>query len=235
MRAFAQDGLWDRLAARGGLRPAHIDARVEALCALHRDAAVADAGRPGTARRRRCVRRCATAWRRCGRCARTPDERARLERARRLGARAFDTLRGHFDQRQRDGRVRECHGDLHLGNVTQVDGRTTLFDCLEFSAALRWTDVMSDVAFMAMDLQSHGLAAPGASLRQWLCRAQRRCRRPARAALLPRAPRAGAGQGGGAARRAAAGRRRAARAGGGARWTTTSTWRSTAAGRRRRC
>jgi predicted kinase len=55
--------------------------------------------------------------------------------------------------------VREAHGDLHLGNVTQIDGRPVLFDCLEFSADLRWTDVFSDVAFMAMDLRSHGLAA----------------------------------------------------------------------------
>ena len=52
-----------------------------------------------------------------------------------------------------------AHGDLHLGNVTQIDGRAMLFDCLEFSADLRWTDVFSDVAFMAMDLHSHGLPA----------------------------------------------------------------------------
>jgi hypothetical protein len=53
--------------------------------------------------------------------------------------------------------VRDAHGDLHLGNVAQFQGRPLLFDCLEFSAELRWTDVMSDVAFMAMDLHSHGL------------------------------------------------------------------------------
>ena len=53
--------------------------------------------------------------------------------------------------------MRECHGDLHLGNVTQLDGRSTIFDCVEFSPALRWTDVMSDVAFMAMDFLAHGL------------------------------------------------------------------------------
>ena len=52
--------------------------------------------------------------------------------------------------------MRECHGDLHLGNVAQFDGEATLFDCLEFDAGLRWTDVMSDVAFLAMDLHHHG-------------------------------------------------------------------------------
>ena len=53
--------------------------------------------------------------------------------------------------------MRECHGDLHLGNVTRIDGQTTVFDCLEFNAELRWTDVMNDVGFMAMDLHGHGL------------------------------------------------------------------------------
>ena len=73
--------------------------------------------------------------------------------------RAFGELEAVFAQRRRAGRVRECHGDLHLGNVTQLEGRPVLFDCLEFSADLRWTDVYSDVAFMAMDLRSHGLDA----------------------------------------------------------------------------
>ena len=44
-------------------------------------------------------------------------------------------------------------GDLHLGNIALVDGRVTLFDCIEFNAAMRWGDVMSDVAFLVMDLR----------------------------------------------------------------------------------
>jgi predicted kinase len=88
---------------------------------------------------------------------RAEDERAELALLQQWEAGAFDALRQPFEQRRRDGCVRECHGDLHLGNVTQFEGRTTLFDCLEFSAALRWTDVMSDLAFMAMDLRAHGL------------------------------------------------------------------------------
>jgi uncharacterized protein len=160
MRAFAQDGLWDRLAASGGLQAAHIDAGVEALCALHRNAAVTSPGDPvGQATQVRAPLRDSLAALQ-GLCA-TADERTRLEALDAWERHAFDTLRDAFDQRQREGRVRECHGDLHLGNVTQFEGRTTLFDCLEFSAALRWTDVMSDVAFMAMDLKSHGLGRLG--------------------------------------------------------------------------
>lgn len=53
--------------------------------------------------------------------------------------------------RIRDGFVRECHGDLHLGNIALVDGEPVIFDCIEFSSEFRWIDVMSDVAFLTMD------------------------------------------------------------------------------------
>jgi uncharacterized protein len=156
MRAFAQDGLWDRLAARGALGAAQIDALVDALCALHRDAAVAAAdspyGRPEQVRAPMSEN-----LQVLGTLCRDGDERAWLDRLRHWETQAFDSLRQVFDQRQAAGRVREAHGDLHLGNVTQIDDRPVLFDCLEFSADLRWTDVFSDLAFMAMDLHSHGL------------------------------------------------------------------------------
>jgi predicted kinase len=64
------------------------------------------------------------------------------------GARLTEAL----DRRRHDGFVRECHGDLHLGNIALIDGRITLFDCLEFNPSMRWSDVMSDVAFLVMDL-----------------------------------------------------------------------------------
>jgi hypothetical protein len=49
--------------------------------------------------------------------------------------------------------VRECHGDLHLGNVALIDDKLVVFDCIEFNPDLRWIDVMSEVAFTTMDLQ----------------------------------------------------------------------------------
>src|SRR3972149_4810334 len=54
------------------------------------------------------------------------------------------------------GRVRECHGDLHLGNIALLDGAATPFDCIEFNPALRWMDVISEMAFLVMDLEAHG-------------------------------------------------------------------------------
>ncbi len=59
-------------------------------------------------------------------------------------------------QRHRDGFIRECHGDAHLGNVALINGEVTLFDCVEFSSELRWIDLMSDVAFTVMDLHRRG-------------------------------------------------------------------------------
>ena len=58
-----------------------------------------------------------------------------------------------FGQRLQAGRVRECHGDLHLGNIVLLDGRPTPFDGIEFNPTLRWIDVINDIAFLIMDLQ----------------------------------------------------------------------------------
>ncbi|HSM21442.1 MAG TPA: AAA family ATPase [Rubrivivax sp.] len=65
-------------------------------------------------------------------------------------------LRPVWQERRRAGRVREGHGDLHLANAVLLEGEVTAFDCLEFDPALRWTDVFSDIAFLAMDLLAHG-------------------------------------------------------------------------------
>lgn len=58
--------------------------------------------------------------------------------------------------RRDTGHVRECHGDLHAGNVVRWQQRWMAFDCLEFDPALRWIDVMGDVAFLYMDIIAHG-------------------------------------------------------------------------------
>ncbi|MBI3530824.1 MAG: AAA family ATPase [Betaproteobacteria bacterium] len=63
-------------------------------------------------------------------------------------------LRQVFADRKREGRVRECHGDLHLGNIVFLDGEPRAFDCIEFNPDLRWIDVMNEVAFLVMDLHA---------------------------------------------------------------------------------
>ncbi len=62
-----------------------------------------------------------------------------------------------FMQTRRDsGYVRECHGDLHLGNIVLLEGKVTLFDCIEFNPYLRWSDIVCDTAFLVMDLLHRG-------------------------------------------------------------------------------
>lgn len=64
-----------------------------------------------------------------------------------------------FLARKQEGFVRECHGDLHLGNITLIDRKPVLFDGIEFNPALRWIDVMSEIAFLLMDLEEKGRPA----------------------------------------------------------------------------
>lgn len=59
-------------------------------------------------------------------------------------------------KRRADGRIRECHGDLHLGNLVRHGGRIVAFDGIEFNESLRWIDVANDIAFLAMDLHARG-------------------------------------------------------------------------------
>src|SRR5689334_5452433 len=62
-----------------------------------------------------------------------------------------------LDQRLRQGFVRQCHGDLHLGHVVLLDGRPTLFDGIEFNDEIACVDVLYDLAFLLMDLWHRGL------------------------------------------------------------------------------
>ncbi len=86
-----------------------------------------------------------------------PKDLAQLEQLEQWANTTYQRLTPQLAERKAAGLVRECHGDIYLDNVTLVDGQVTLFDCIEFNEAFRWTDVMSDVAFMAMDLEDRGL------------------------------------------------------------------------------
>jgi aminoglycoside phosphotransferase family enzyme/predicted kinase len=84
-----------------------------------------------------------------------PDDRA-LRALRHWTEREFEARSGIFAARREQGFVRECHGDLHLGNIVLLEGRPVPFDCIEFNDRLRWIDVMSEAAFLAMDLEDRG-------------------------------------------------------------------------------
>jgi hypothetical protein len=60
-----------------------------------------------------------------------------------------------FLRRIREGRVRDCHGDLHMKNICLADG-VYIYDCIEFNPRFRYGDVAADIDFLAMDLDFHG-------------------------------------------------------------------------------
>jgi predicted kinase len=87
----------------------------------------------------------------------SPADRSRLDVLDDWTRRELIAKRELLSQRAMHGRIRECHGDLHLGNVVLLNGAPTLFDAIEFNQELRCIDVISDVAFTFMDLADHGL------------------------------------------------------------------------------
>lgn len=60
-----------------------------------------------------------------------------------------------FLERKENGFIRDCHGDLHLANITLINGLVTPFDCIEFNDELRWIDVINEIAFLIMDLNEN--------------------------------------------------------------------------------
>jgi aminoglycoside phosphotransferase family enzyme/predicted kinase len=62
-----------------------------------------------------------------------------------------------FHKRIADGRIRDCHGDLHAAHICFTDG-ICIYDCIEFNDRFRYSDVAAEVAFLAMDLDHYGRA-----------------------------------------------------------------------------
>jgi aminoglycoside phosphotransferase family enzyme/predicted kinase len=83
----------------------------------------------------------------------TPD----IDRLRDASQAALETHAALLDRRRSRGRVRRCHGDLHLANICLADKQPTLFDCIEFSDLISCIDVLYDLAFLLMDLRHRRL------------------------------------------------------------------------------
>lgn len=82
------------------------------------------------------------------------SRKAQLQRLRDWSEREFAVNRIRFKNRKAEGFIRECHGDMHLGNMVLQDDSITVFDSIEFSPRLRWIDVINEIAFLVMDLVS---------------------------------------------------------------------------------
>lgn len=67
----------------------------------------------------------------------------------------YKANRGLFMERLRDGRIRDCHGDLHMEHICLTKD-LPIIDCIEFNERFRYGDTVSDIAFLLMDLEYHG-------------------------------------------------------------------------------
>jgi aminoglycoside phosphotransferase family enzyme len=60
-----------------------------------------------------------------------------------------------FDERRKQSRIRDIHGDLYLKNIFFMKGKFYLYDRIEFNDSLRYGDIAEDVAHLAMDIHYH--------------------------------------------------------------------------------
>nr|NYU04587.1 bifunctional aminoglycoside phosphotransferase/ATP-binding protein [Pseudomonas sp. SbOxS1] len=156
MRQFAQDGLLSTLQANGELTPAHIDQMAEQIARFHLDAPRVPAEHEaGTADSVMAPVR--QNFEQIRPFLSDKADLLQLDALQAWAESSFERLKPLFAQRKAEGFIRECHGDIHLGNATVIDGRVVIFDCIEFNEPFRFTDVYADTAFLAMDLEDRGL------------------------------------------------------------------------------
>jgi len=67
--------------------------------------------------------------------------------------------RHRLEVRGRRGFVRRCHGDLHLNNIVILAAKPVLFDAIEFNEDIAIIDVLYDLAFLIMDLETRAMRA----------------------------------------------------------------------------
>jgi aminoglycoside phosphotransferase family enzyme/gluconate kinase len=152
MRQFPPEATLDRMDERGELGVAQIDQLATRLAQFHLagcPSAPAESpwGEPDT-----IARPVAENFQLLNERLVSADDVRRLARLQSWCDAEHERLAPLMRERKNAGMVRECHGDLHLGNLAWVNGRLIIFDCIEFSPALRWIDVISEVAFCYMDL-----------------------------------------------------------------------------------
>ncbi len=150
MARFEQDALFSQLALDGRLDDPLLDTLARRIADFH-DSLPALPGRCGHDAIRRALAANTEAFAATS-FATHPDVSALLANI----ERTVEDKKQQLESRGRSGRIRRCHGDLHLGNICLFRGQPTLFDCLEFDEDLASIDVLYDLAFLLMDLWRAG-------------------------------------------------------------------------------
>jgi len=158
MRQFPPDATLDRLDAQGGMSAQHVEAIAATLARFHLEGCARAAADSPWGSPEKILQPVAQNFAQIAPRLDDPADRAQLDALQRWSEAEHARLAPLMAARKRDGFVRECHGDLHLGNLAWVDGQLLVFDCIEFNPELRWIDIQSEVAFCYMDLLQRGHA-----------------------------------------------------------------------------
>lgn len=85
-----------------------------------------------------------------------PQTQQQFDETKAFTDRFFVEQKALFQNRIQQGKIRACHGDLHLNNICYWQEQLLLFDCIEFNEPFRFVDVMFDIAYIVMDLEVKG-------------------------------------------------------------------------------
>lgn len=158
MVQFDQEGLLDKVLARGELSPQMIEQIAQRMVTFHEQAAVAGPDTPyGSVEA--VFAPMQQNFDQLRPLLQDPQALAQLERLEHWTQARKETLSALLAQRKYNGHIRECHGDMHLGNMTLIKDEVVIFDGIEFNDYFRWIDVMSELAFLSMDLDDRGAHA----------------------------------------------------------------------------
>ncbi len=171
MKELPPDCTMDRWLERGTLQPAHLKRVAQKIARFHLAASkspeIAVFGELGTIRHN-----VEENFTQTEKYADVTLPAASFAEIRSQTERFMKTHADFFQERITDGRIGDCHGDLHLQHVCLEDG-VFIFDCIEFNERFRYSDVAADVAFLLMDLEAHRAPLLAADLASYYLRFSR--------------------------------------------------------------
>lgn len=153
MHRFEKGATFDVLAAEGKLTPAQMQAITQKIVHFHQTAEIDKTGLKGAEILANTVKG------NDGMFASYADFLPR-EQTEALTAASLSMISAQqalLNNRAENGKIRQCHGDLHLQNICLYNNEPLLFDCIEFNDAFAVIDVLYDLTFLLMDLDKRGL------------------------------------------------------------------------------
>ncbi|MGQ9545591.1 MAG: hypothetical protein ACUVTR_00270 [Dehalococcoidia bacterium] len=153
MKQLPQERMMDVLLRRGEVTPEMVAIVAEKLVEFHQraktNAKIAAFGKLDTVRQN-CDENFAQTEKHVG-ISVTPEQ---YQCIRNYTNSFIDGAASLFERRVREGRIKDCHGDLHAAHICFADD-ICIYDCIEFNDRFRYCDVASEVAFLAMDLDRY--------------------------------------------------------------------------------